>query len=257
MPYIVVYSQNDQLLYMKLSQGLNRWGGSGAHGVLGSGLDMVAEADVADANHAVGLLDLEPVVSEDDTFAGRYICQIPDELEESDLPYGLQAFTGATIADASDERGEFVWDGENVLTLRTVQVAAASVSFTITPIHSTASGGAVISGKATLYQHAPIDLTISIVDERKQPIDMTGKTLEFVVFDYDDEETEVFTVANSGITIGGADSNQLRVQAAGDGRTDEAGRFRWLMREINDTDPLLDLMPYGRGECLIVKMPAA
>jgi hypothetical protein len=102
----------------------------------------------------------------------------------------------------------------------------------VTPVASTVDAGVVSEGVVTFYLDEGKTITITVVDNAGNNVDMTGKTLALTV--EDDNQVEAFIVASGSIT--GANGSVSIVVAAAD--IDQVGTYCYYLREPSNANRL-------------------
>jgi len=121
-----------------------------------------------------------------------------------------------------------------------VQPVTCDNPVAITPVVSTVSAGAVSEGNITAYQDAAATFAFAVVDSNEQPIDLSGKSIDFIV-ERLNRDTVEFTrsTGGDGITVGGDGNNVVTVTLTDD-HTAAPGVYRYFMRNQTDDTPLAD-----------------
>lgn len=113
-----------------------------------------------------------------------------------------------------------------------------SDNLTINPVGVTVSSGQVSSNDLIAYQKAAYTFTFSLHDDKGQPIDLTGKSLSFIVFD-PSTVTAIYTLTTGGgnITVDPVNTNQVTVQST-NVNTQTIGINKWVLRDTTDVTVL-------------------
>jgi hypothetical protein len=131
--------------------------------------------------------------------------------------------------------------------------AGSGVSLTVTPVTATVDqqtfttqGGSIIDFEAA--QHTSAALPFTVVDGDGEAVDLSGKTLQFVVFDSNGAVQWYLETGGSGIVVSGDDNNVASVTYSST-NTASDGRFKYVFR--NTTDDTV----YASGEFRIKLAP--
>lgn len=126
-------------------------------------------------------------------------------------------------------------------------------SVTITPIRASAANPRLSSRKlATIPQGTgPTDL-VNLTDSAGDPVDLSGRTLRMVIAsvtdeqdadDRTDDEIEALYKyeTGDGLTVQGADDNQIRIDHDAENTT-TAGKFRYWIHDVTTADQPITLL---------------
>lgn len=154
---------------------------------------------------------------------------------------------GAAPADGSGATWQMSFNLQILLAAPQVQVTVNSVPLQSSIQAASLSTTLGVPVNITLHQHQAAEPVFIITDGDDLPVDVSAKTLRFLVFD--NNGTVLFTrETGDGITVGGVDKNQVTVNIrAVDTATD--GRFKHGLRDTADNTPL------AAGKFLIEQMP--
>lgn len=140
----------------------------------------------------------------------------------------LAAGAAAEIADA-------IWDealsGHAGVGTAGKALDTASDIVAVTPLSATVSAGAVSENSITQYRNAAFGpYVFTIVDDEDTPVDLSDCDLSFVVYDFTDPDTALWTLtsADGDVTAGGANDNQVTV-SDDDMNTGTAGIYRYVL----------------------------
>lgn len=113
-----------------------------------------------------------------------------------------------------------------------------SDNLTINPANVTVQTGQVSSNDLIAYENAKYTYTFSITDQLGNPVNLSGKSLSFIVFDSKTMAT-IYTLTTAGgqISIGGTYSNQITVQSPSSNTT-VPGISKWVLRNTTDVTVL-------------------
>lgn len=115
----------------------------------------------------------------------------------------------------------------------------AEYPITITPITSTVSAGEVSETQCTAYTNADFSFVFTIVDGSGTAIDLSGKTIDFIV-EYNSSTADKFilsTGSEGGVAISGGDNNIVTVTGTA-ALTTEEGSYPYALRNQTDDDIL-------------------
>jgi hypothetical protein len=133
--------------------------------------------------------------------------------------------------------------GTGEISLSSGQVTATNggASVTVIPLSSTVSTGEVTTNDITAYLGTAPDFTWAIVDQNREPVPLTGKTLLFTA---NPEGTPANPDISASGSASGDDNNQVTVSLT----TSDTGEVQTLLYSLwNVTDNLL----LARGRLLI------
>ena len=82
------------------------------------------------------------------------------------------------------------------------------------------------------FQNEPKSFSVTVNDADVNAVDLSGKTLRFVVQDENNPTTAIFDVESGGITISG-DNNEVATIAVTAGNTATAANYLWRLWEVD------------------------
>lgn len=115
-------------------------------------------------------------------------------------------------------------------------IAAISLgNTTITPVTSTVSSGEVVSDSITYYTSEGKAVALTIVDGSGSAVDMSAKTLKFVV-ETTRNKTDKFTVSGGSIVVSGANNNIVTITCSAANIGTVETQCVYSLRDTADSD---------------------
>lgn len=227
------------------------------------GQAVIASSGVVETYQTANLDNYDIPLTEQGTASQYYVGNIPAGLTAGVYFATVYERAGATPAEGDTFRGSgpVEWDGSALVPLSSLATAAAvgalssdvsGISITVTPLAVTVSAGEVSGQDLVAYQYCGFSFLLTITDNNDAPIDLSGKTIKFVVHDLDSPTDEIFELSTgSGVTVTGASHNQLSI-VSDSTHTQTAGTFAWFLK---DATAASNAVPLGAGSFSIRESP--
>lgn len=138
--------------------------------------------------------------------------------------------------------------------LEALRDALPSGGITITPITVTVDTGLVSNAHTSVFQHSGPTQTFIITDSIDTPVDVSGESFVFKVFEHDEQSSDtIFTRSSTGgqISVAGDNNNEVSVSYSSTG-TGDAGSFRYVLRNT-----AAESLVRSRGNFNIVAVPSS
>jgi len=119
--------------------------------------------------------------------------------------------------------------------------SGAGASVVLGPVVGSAAPGDRFSSPVTLqmFQHSKKTFALTVTDADGEVVDLSAKTLRFVVHDASDPTTGIFDVEDDAITISGDDNEVALVPVSTTQSATAYKRVRWVLWDVTSDAALL------------------